>query len=88
MTPTPLPLSSTRLSGQVSAHAARSSQRFSTTTCFFVAKTGSMTFFAGFFSYGLSAGAWRSQSSTMLREWEMRVLRRRSTGTSNCSESS
>ena len=39
----PLPLSSTRLISAVSAHSASATVRFSTTACFFVANTGSIT---------------------------------------------
>ena len=51
-------------------------------------KAGSITFLLGSFLYSFKGSSFRSPSSTMEREWAMRVVSRRMTGVSNSSESS
>ena len=49
---------------------------------------GIMTFFITSLWYSFRGRSSRGESSTREREWEIRVDRRKSTGVSNCSDSS
>ena len=87
-TPSAVPAISARFRPVVSANCASAFMRSSTTTWRRTALAGAAMYFGPFFSYSFSGSSCRGSSSVRLWEWATRVQVRRSTGVSNCSDSS